>query len=86
MLPNSNSALKLGERSVIGSENNMDVDITIPLSLTTIGSVGYRDQWNKMFGWGRLIDVSLQISKSDVSKSQCVLNRLTTLLAESPDA
>ena len=73
-------------RFVIGWENNRDSFITMPLSLKTIGSVGYRDQWNKMFGWGRLIDVSLQISKSDVSKSQCVLNRLTTLLAESPDA
>ena len=44
MLPNSNSALKLGTRFVIDSENNMDGDITMPLSLKTIGSVGYRDQ------------------------------------------
>ena len=73
-------------RFVIGWENNRDSFVTMPLSPKTIGSVGYRDQWNKMFGWGRLIDVSLQISKSDVPKSQRVLNRLTTLLAESPDA
>ena len=50
MLPNSNSALKLGTRFVIGSENNMDGNITMPLSLKTIGSVGYRDQLNKSFG------------------------------------
>ena len=50
LLPNSNSALKLGTRFVIGWENNRDVDITMLLSLETIGSVGYRDQWNKSFG------------------------------------
>ena len=32
---------------VIGWENIRDGDITMPLSLKTIGSVGYRDQWNK---------------------------------------
>ena len=50
LLPNSNSTLKLGTRFVIGWENNMDGDITMPLSLKTIGSAGYRDQWNKSFG------------------------------------
>ena len=44
MLPNSDSALKLGTRFVIGPENNRDVDITMLLSMTTIGSAGYRDQ------------------------------------------
>ena len=34
-------------RFVIGWENNRDVDITMPLSLKTIGSAGYKDQWNK---------------------------------------
>jgi len=29
---------------VIGWENNMDGDITMPISLKTIGSAGYRDQ------------------------------------------
>ena len=38
-------------RFVIGWENNRDGDITMPLSLKTIGSAGYRDQWNKRFGW-----------------------------------
>ena len=50
LLPNSNSTLKLGTRFVIGWENNRDVDITMLLSLKTIGSAGYRDQWNKSFG------------------------------------
>ena len=50
MLPNSNSALKLGTRFVIGPENNRDGDITMLLSLKTIGSAGYRDQRNKNFG------------------------------------
>ena len=36
-------------RFVIGWENNRDVDITMPLSLKTIGSAGYKDQWNKKF-------------------------------------
>ena len=31
-------------RFVIGWENNGDGDITMPLSLKTIGSAGYRDQ------------------------------------------
>ena len=31
-------------RFVIGWENNRDVDITMPLSLKTIGSAGYKDQ------------------------------------------
>ena len=31
-------------RFVIGWENNRDGDITMPLSLKTIGSAGYRDQ------------------------------------------
>ena len=31
-------------RFVIGSENNRDGDITMPLFLKTIGSAGYRDQ------------------------------------------
>ena len=44
MLPNSNSALKLGTRFVIGPENNRDGDITMLLSLKTIGSAGNRDQ------------------------------------------
>ena len=35
---------------VIGWENNRDGDITMPLSLKTIGSAGYKDQWNKKFG------------------------------------
>ena len=34
---------------VIGWENNRDGDITMPLSLKTIGSAGYKDQWNKKF-------------------------------------
>ena len=38
-------------RFVIGWENNKDGDITMPLSLKTIGSAGYRDQRNKRFGW-----------------------------------
>ena len=42
MLPNSNSALKLGTRFVIGPENNMGGDITMPLFLKTKGSAGYR--------------------------------------------
>ena len=50
LLPNSNSTLKLGTKFVIGWENNMDGDITMPLSLKTIGSAGYRNQWNKSFG------------------------------------
>ena len=33
-----------GTRFVIGWENNGDGDITMPLSLKTIGSAGYRDQ------------------------------------------
>ena len=44
LLPNSDSALKLGTRFVIGPENNRDGDITMLLSLKTIGSAGYRDQ------------------------------------------
>ena len=35
---------------MIGWENNRDGDITMPLSLKTIGSAGYRDQWNERFG------------------------------------
>ena len=31
-------------RFVIGWENNRDGDVTMPLSLKTIGSAGYRDQ------------------------------------------
>ena len=31
-------------RFVIGWENNRDGDITMPLSLKTIGSAGYKDQ------------------------------------------
>ena len=31
-------------KAVIGWENNMDGDITMPISLKTIGSAGYRDQ------------------------------------------
>ena len=37
-------------RFVIGWENNGDGDITMPPPLKTIGSAGYRDQWNKRFG------------------------------------
>ena len=36
---------------VIGWKNNRDGDITMPVSLKTIGSAGYRDQGNKWFGW-----------------------------------
>ena len=39
------------QRFVIGWENNRDGDITMALSLKTIGSAGYRDQWNKRFEW-----------------------------------
>ena len=35
---------------MIGWENNRDGDITMLLSVKTIGSAGYRDQWNKSFG------------------------------------
>ena len=45
-------------RFVIGWENNRDGDVTMPLSLKTIGSAGYRDQWNKRFGW-------VQVNRSD---------------------
>ena len=38
-------------RFVIGWENSRDGDITMPLSLKTIGSGSYRDQRNKRFGW-----------------------------------
>ena len=38
-------------RFVTGWENNRDGYITMPLSLKTIGGAGYRDQWNKRFGW-----------------------------------
>ena len=38
-------------RFAIGWENNRDGDITMPLSLNTIGSAGYGDQRNKKFGW-----------------------------------
>ena len=34
----------LQTRFVFGWENNRDGDITMPLSLKTIGSAGYRDQ------------------------------------------
>ena len=37
-------------RFVIGWENNGNGDITMPLSLKTTGSAGYKDQWNKRFG------------------------------------
>ena len=30
--------------------NKRDGNVTMPLSLKTIGSAGYRDQWNKRFG------------------------------------
>ena len=40
----------LQRRFVIGWESNRYGDITMPLSLKTIGSAGYRDQWNKSFG------------------------------------
>ena len=36
---------------VFGWKNNRDGDITMPISLKTIGSAGYRHQWNKRFGW-----------------------------------
>ena len=45
-------------RFVISWENNRDGDVTMPLSLKTIGSAGYRDQWNKGFGW-------VQVNQSD---------------------
>ena len=34
-----------------GKTKGMVIGIT-PVSLKTIGSAGYRDQWNKRFGWG----------------------------------
>ena len=36
---------------MIGCKNNRDGDITMSLSLKTIGSAGYTDQCNKKFGW-----------------------------------
>ena len=36
---------------VIHWEDNRNGDITMPLSLKTIGGAGYRDQWNNRFGW-----------------------------------
>ena len=39
----------------------------MPLSLKTLGGAGYRDQWNKRFGWvqvnrlQRLVRISLQV-------------------------
>ena len=38
-------------RFVIGWKNNKNGDISMPLSLKTIGNAGYRDQWNNTFGW-----------------------------------
>ena len=34
----------------LAGKTKRDGDMTMPLSLKTIGSAGYRDQWNKMFG------------------------------------
>ena len=36
---------------MIDWENNRDGDITMPPSLKTIGSAGYRDQWLKYEVW-----------------------------------
>ena len=60
MLPNSNSALKLGTRFVIGPENNRDGDITMLLSLKTIGFGRVLDEYRAR----QLLKFSLLESKA----------------------
>ena len=42
---------------VICWENNRDGDITMPLSLKTIGNAGYSDQWKRGLGASRSIEI-----------------------------
>ena len=59
-------------RFVIGWENNRDGDITMPLSLKTIGSAGYKDQWNKKFG-GVQVNRMLEVGGGRFRRAEFIL-------------
>ena len=60
---------------MIGWENNRAGDITMPLSLKTIGSAGYRDREIRGLDWGRSIGFGKKTNKAAATSCKNTLSK-----------